>query len=135
MRLAQKLKLDKLAGLLVGWMPPLKDLFQLAPQLPKPLWNDLNKHPPSSAALRSAISAAGRDLGRFQTLSYRVGYFLGCVMNVVFADASRATVKLLEHYNCEVDHAQRSNVLRRTARRSGPEGRDAQDGEAQHRGV
>jgi glycolate oxidase iron-sulfur subunit len=33
---------------------------------------------------------------------YRVGYFLGCVMNVVFADASRATVKLLEHYNCEV---------------------------------
>ena len=23
-------------------------------------------------------------------------------MNVVFADASRATVKLLEHYNCEV---------------------------------
>ena len=34
--------------------------------------------------------------------SYRVGYFLGCVMNVVFADASRATVKLLKHYNCEV---------------------------------
>jgi glycolate oxidase iron-sulfur subunit len=33
---------------------------------------------------------------------YRVGYFLGCVMNVVFADASRATVQLLEHYNCEV---------------------------------
>ncbi len=31
-----------------------------------------------------------------------MGYFLGCVMNVVFADASRATVKLLEHYNCEV---------------------------------
>ena len=23
-------------------------------------------------------------------------------MNVAFADASRATVKLLEHYNCEV---------------------------------
>ncbi len=87
-RLAQKFKLDKLAGLLVGWLPPLKDLFQLAPHLPKPLWNDLNK-----------------PLGSPQTLkvsTYRVGYFLGCVMNVVFADASRATVKLLEHYNCEV---------------------------------
>lgn len=87
-RLAQKFKLDKLAGLLVGWIPPLKDLFQLAPQLPKPLWNDLNK--------------PVRSLKTSQVSRYRVGYFLGCVMNVVFADASRATVKLLEHYNCEV---------------------------------
>ena len=86
-RLAQKLKLDKLAGLLVGWMPPLKDLFQLAPQLPKPLWNDLQKQRVSDKANQR---------------TYQVGYFLGCVMNVVFADASRATVKLLEHYNCEV---------------------------------
>jgi glycolate oxidase iron-sulfur subunit len=89
-RLAQKLRLDKIAGMVVGWIPPLKDLFQLAPQLPKPLWNDLNKHP--STSLRSAQDAK----------PYRVGYFLGCVMNVVFADASRATVKLLEHYNSEV---------------------------------
>ena len=86
-RLAQKLKLDKLAGLLVGWLPPLKDLFQLAPQLPKPLWNDLTKQ---------------RVSDKTNQRTYRVGYFLGCVMNVVFADASRATVKLLEHYNCEV---------------------------------
>jgi len=90
-RLAQKLKLDKLAGLLVGWIPPLKDLFQLAPQLPKPLWNDLRKRPPRFSET-SEVSKA----------QYRVGFFLGCVMNVVFADASRATVKLLEHYHCEV---------------------------------
>jgi glycolate oxidase iron-sulfur subunit len=87
-RLAQTLKLDKLAGLLLGWIPPLKDLFQLLPQLPRPLWNDLNK--PVRSPKTSRVS------------QYRVGYFLGCVMNVVFADASRATVRLLEHTNCEV---------------------------------
>ena len=91
-RLAQKLKLDKLAGLLVGWIPPLKDLFQLAPQLPKPLWNDLNKTKLPKSTQTSEVSRA----------QYHVGYFLGCVMNVAFADASRATVKLLEHYNCDV---------------------------------
>ena len=90
-RLAQKLKLDRLAGLLTGWIPSLKDLFQLAPQLPKPLWNDLRKRPPRFPKA-SEVSHA----------QYRAGFFLGCVMNVVFADASRATVKLLEHYNCEV---------------------------------
>src|SRR5512143_2781113 len=91
-RLAQKLKLDKLAELLVGWIPPLRDLFQLAPQLPKPLWNELNKTNKQPAHAERAPA----------TKPYRVGYFLGCVMNVVFADASRATVKLLEHYNCDV---------------------------------
>jgi glycolate oxidase iron-sulfur subunit len=88
LRLAQKLKLDKLAGLLLGWIPSLKDLFQLAPQLPKPLWSDLNK--PVRSPKTSRVS------------QYRVGFFLGCVMNVAFADASRATVKLLEYTNCEV---------------------------------
>jgi glycolate oxidase iron-sulfur subunit len=91
-RLAQKLKLDKLAGLLLGWIPPLKDLFQLAPQLPKPLWNDLNKTKLPKSSKSSETSRA----------QYRVGYFLGCVMNVVFADASRATVKLLNEFNCDV---------------------------------
>jgi len=33
---------------------------------------------------------------------YRVGFFLGCVMNVVFGDASRASVKLLKQLGCEV---------------------------------
>jgi glycolate oxidase iron-sulfur subunit len=106
-RLAQKLKLDKLAGLLVGWMPPLKDLFQLAPQLPKPLWNDLKKHPSTTRRAhapreRNAVKSKNARRSAQDAKPYRVGYFLGCVMNVVFADASRATVKLLEHYNCEV---------------------------------
>jgi glycolate oxidase iron-sulfur subunit len=110
-RLAQRLKLDKLAGLLVGWLPPLKDLFQLAPQLPKPLWNELNKQS-LQARIPADVTQANRvpekapgtfgDAIGEQERPYRVGYFLGCVMNVVFADASRATVKLLEHYHCEV---------------------------------
>jgi glycolate oxidase iron-sulfur subunit len=110
-RLAQRLKLDKLAGLLVGWLPPLKDLFQLAPQLPKPLWNELNKQS-LQARIPADVTQANRvpekapgtfgDAVGEQERPYRVGYFLGCVMNVVFADASRATVKLLEHYHCDV---------------------------------
>ena len=91
LRLAQQLKLDKLAEWLFGWIPPLKDLFQLAPQLPRPLWNELHERPPRSSKT-SEVS----------TRRYRVGFFLGCVMNVVFADASRATVKLLDEFNCEV---------------------------------
>jgi glycolate oxidase iron-sulfur subunit len=99
-RLAQKLKLDKLAGLLVGWIPSLRDLFQLAPQLPKPLWNELRK--PDRSRQAASLSSNRNEACQVSPTQYRVGYFLGCVMNVVFADASRATVKLLEHYNCEV---------------------------------
>jgi glycolate oxidase iron-sulfur subunit len=33
---------------------------------------------------------------------YRVGFFLGCVMNVIYAEASRATVNVLIENNCEV---------------------------------
>lgn len=99
-RFAQKLKLDKLAGMLVGWIPPLKDLFQLAPQLPKPLWNDLTK--PARFPQGGTSKSQLEKTWQVAHPHYRVGFFLGCVMNVVFADASRATVKLLEHYNCEV---------------------------------
>ncbi len=99
-RLAQQLKLDKLAGLLLGWIPPLKDLFQLAPQLPRPLWNDLRK--PARFSRAGVSQDPLEKTWQVSRPPYRVGYFLGCVMNVVFADASRATVKLLEHYDCEV---------------------------------
>ncbi len=125
-RLAQKLKLDKLAEILLGWIPPLKDLFQLAPQLPKPLWNDLNL-----ARDGRKDHQASRNPSQGSAKSYRVGYFLGCVMNVVFADASRATVRLLEHYNCEVvtpndqmccgapqDDQGMKDVMRRMAKRN-----------------
>ena len=33
---------------------------------------------------------------------YRIGFFLGCVMNVVYAEASRATVNVLIENGCEV---------------------------------
>jgi len=33
---------------------------------------------------------------------YRVGFFLGCVMSLVFAEASRATVRVLAQNGCEV---------------------------------
>jgi glycolate oxidase iron-sulfur subunit len=33
---------------------------------------------------------------------YRIGFFLGCVMNVVYAEASRATVEVLVENHCEV---------------------------------
>jgi glycolate oxidase iron-sulfur subunit len=102
LRLAQKLKLDKLAGRLLGWITLLTDLFQLAPQLPQPLWNDLNKTPLRARVLAGVTRPNREDAVGEQNRQQRVGYFLGCVMNVVFADASRATVKLLEHYNCEV---------------------------------
>ncbi len=92
LRWGQQLKFDKLASALLGWIPALKDLFQMAPALPRPLWNDLNK---ANLPKSSKTSEASR-------VHYRVGYFLGCVMNVAFADASRATVKLLNEFNCEV---------------------------------
>lgn len=91
LRLAQRLKLDRLGVALLGRIPKLgpvvKDLVQLAPKLPKPLWNELQKQ-------RISDTANQRQ--------YRVGYFLGCVMNVAFADASRATVELLRRFNCEI---------------------------------
>jgi len=33
---------------------------------------------------------------------YRVGFFLGCFQNMIFADASAATVRVLTHNGCEV---------------------------------
>ena len=91
LRLAQRLKLDQLSVILFGWIPKLgpalKELVQLAPRLPKPLWSELQKP-------QAGEPAASR--------SYRVGFFLGCVMNAAFADASRATVEVLRRFNCEV---------------------------------
>ncbi len=97
LRLGQQLKLDKLAAMLLGWIGPLKDLFQMAPQLPRPLWNDLNL----ARGLASADDLPAQP-SQGSSPQFRVGYFLGCVMNVAFADASRATVKLLNEFNCEV---------------------------------
>lgn len=87
LRLAQQLKLDKLMLFLFGWIPFIRDLMQMAPSLPKPLWKEMQNKRVSESAKQS---------------QYRVGFFLGCVMNVAFGDASRASVKLLKQFGCEV---------------------------------
>ena len=108
LRLAQQLKLDRLGVALLVWLPKigpaLKELVQLAPKMPKPLWSELQKSD-RSQSLTARVPAgvnANREDAVGEPKSYRVGYFLGCVMNVAFADASRATVELLKRFNCEV---------------------------------
>lgn len=102
-RLAQRLKLDQLGVALMGWVPKLgpvlKDLVQMAPALPKPLWGELRKPPGSSHGVEQW--ADENKTSEVSGSRYRVGYFLGCVMNVAFGDASRATVKLLAKFGCE----------------------------------
>jgi glycolate oxidase iron-sulfur subunit len=117
LRWAQQLRLDRLGVALVGWIPKLgpalKDLVQMAPALPKPLWGELNK-PPSLRGTKQS-SSVGPEIASQTALAthavqcpvtqkvsrYRVGYFLGCMMNVMFGDASRATVQLLAKFGCE----------------------------------
>jgi glycolate oxidase iron-sulfur subunit len=95
LRLAQQLKLDKLMLFLFGWIPAIRDLMQMAPSMPKPLWGELTKHPERSIELEE-VDVQSKDK------KYKVGFFLGCVMNVAFSDASRASVKLLKQFGCEV---------------------------------
>ncbi len=124
LRWAQQLKLDRLGVALLGWIPKvgpvLKDLVQLAPKMPKPLWGELNKHPSTTRRAHSERNEVESTPGGPPMLQwsigygqnarlsaqdarhYRVGFFLGCVMNVAFADASRATVKVLNEFGCEV---------------------------------
>lgn len=106
LRWAQQLKLDRLGVALLGWLPKigpaLKDLVQLAPKMPKPLWGELQKSQSLEARVHAGVTAANREDAVGERTSYRVGFFLGCVMNVAFADASRATVELLKRFNCEV---------------------------------
>jgi len=93
-RLVQCLQLDKLGVALLGWIPKIgpavRDLMQMAPKLSKPLWKELAKPPRSPKT--SGVSSA----------QFRVGFFLGCVMNVAFADASRASIAVLKHFGCDV---------------------------------
>ena len=128
LRWAQQLKLDRLGVALLGWLPKvgpaLKELVQLAPKMPRPLWGELQKSQALKARVHAGVSApelqkhpstAGRAHSERNAVesknarpsaqdatSYRVGFFLGCVMNVAFADASRATVEVLKRFNCEV---------------------------------
>ena len=82
MRLYQRTGLQKLVrtlGVLKMFPKPLERMEGLLPDLPaRPLRQELHEITP----------AQGEERGT-------VGFFLGCVMSLIFSDASRATVKLL----------------------------------------
>ncbi len=92
LRLYQRLGLPRLvraSGLLArlpGRWGVLGFMEELLPRLPgRPLRSELAEVTPAKGERR-----------------YRVGFFLGCVMNVVYAEASRATVNVLTENGCEV---------------------------------
>lgn len=82
MRVYQKSGLQKLVrtlGILKMFPKPLERMESLLPPLPsQPLRQEIQEVTP----------AVGTERGR-------VGFFLGCVMSLIFSDASRATIRLL----------------------------------------
>lgn len=82
MRLYQRTGLQKLVrtlGVLKMFPPQMERMEGLLPPLPsKPLRQEISEITP----------AVGTERGT-------VGFFLGCVMSLIFSDASRATIKLL----------------------------------------
>jgi glycolate oxidase iron-sulfur subunit len=89
MRLYQRSGLQKLVrklGVLKMFPKPLERMEGLLPDLPaRPLRQELHEITP----------AIGTERGT-------VGFFLGCVMSLIFSDASRATVKLLSSLGYKV---------------------------------
>jgi len=82
MRMYQRSGLQKLVrklGILKMFPRPLERMEGLLPTLPtRPLRQEI----------REVTPAVGQERGT-------VGFFLGCVMSLIFSDASRATIKLL----------------------------------------
>jgi len=82
MRMYQKSGLQKLVrtlGVLKMFPKPLERMEGLLPELPsRPLRQEIQEVTP----------AEGQERGT-------IGFFLGCVMSLIFSDASRATIKLL----------------------------------------
>jgi glycolate oxidase iron-sulfur subunit len=79
-RLAYKLRLTRLLP------SQLRDMEAMLPHLPqRPLLHTLPEVTPARGEAR-----------------YRVGFFLGCAQNVMFADESAATVRVLARNGCEV---------------------------------
>jgi glycolate dehydrogenase iron-sulfur subunit len=89
MRIYQNSGLQKLVrtlGILKMFPKPLERMEGLLPALPSgPLRQEINEVTP----------AVGTERGT-------VGFFLGCVMSLVFSDASRATIKLLSSLGYKV---------------------------------
>ncbi len=89
MRMYQKIGLQKLVrklGILKMFPKPLERMEGLLPALPdRPLRREIQEITP----------AIGQERGT-------VGFFLGCVMSLIFSDASRATIKLLSSLGYKV---------------------------------
>lgn len=89
MRVYQRSGLQKLVrklGLLKMFPPALERMEGLLPELPaRPLRREIQEVTP----------AVGRERGT-------VGFFLGCVMSLIFSDASRATIRLLSELGYRV---------------------------------
>jgi glycolate oxidase iron-sulfur subunit len=89
LRLIQALKLDRFGAWLLGGIPgvgkKLRELVEFAPRMGKPLRQELGLVTPARGEQR-----------------HRVAFYLGCMMNVVMPDTSRATMRLLTRLGCEV---------------------------------
>ncbi|PKN13120.1 MAG: (Fe-S)-binding protein [Deltaproteobacteria bacterium HGW-Deltaproteobacteria-4] len=89
MRLYQRSGLQKLVrslGVMKMFPKPLERMEGLLPELPKkPLRQEIFEITPAIGAERGTI-----------------GFFLGCVMSLIFSDASRATIKLLSSLGYKV---------------------------------
>jgi len=89
MRLYQRVGLQKLVrklGVMKMFPKPLERMEGLLPDLPvRPLRQEIQEITP----------AVGTERGN-------VGFFLGCVMSLIFSDASRATIKLLSSLGYKV---------------------------------
>ena len=89
LRLYQRIGLQKLVrklGILKMFPKPLERMEGLLPTLPaRPLRQEINDITP----------AVGTERGT-------AGFFLGCVMSLIFSDASRATIKLLSSLGYKV---------------------------------
>lgn len=84
--LQRLVRASRLLGRLPGRLGVLGFMDELLPRLPgRPLRRELAEVTPARGERR-----------------YRVGFFLGCVMNVVYAEVSRATVNVLTENGCEV---------------------------------
>jgi glycolate oxidase iron-sulfur subunit len=104
LRMYQALGLRWLAnGLRVTRLLPaqLRDLERQLPSVPRrPLRRRLPEVTRASGASVSGASAS--DASALGVSPKRVGYFLGCAQNLIFAEASEATVRVLARNGCEV---------------------------------